>query len=161
MAYMTSLENRLQETEIALYTALRALHTQVGDASAVLATSDSWTSTHRRSKAEKLNEWKQSPLRTSQDLLVWFDQQHHSFESSTSVRQGEMHPKGAVDARMHTATAAQLNAAEVSEEQHSLARAQSPRYSGALIEQLRSCRPPTVPNTTMATHAAMWHENYF
>jgi hypothetical protein len=160
---MTSLETRLQDTENALYAALLALHAHSHDAPgpALLEPEILTSSALPRSKAERQNEWKHRPLRTSQDLLEWFDQQNPQFESSTSTQRYKAKARDVPTTQVHAEAPIPLSTPRLQEERSQPAAARSQIIPKVLMEQLRRCQPPVVPNTMVACHAATWCDNYF
>ncbi|CAO2655831.1 Nn.00g046340.m01.CDS01 [Neocucurbitaria sp. VM-36] len=80
-AYITSLERRLQETEIALSATLFSLQEVKGfeflERNMISARS---VPGRARSKAEKQNEWKRLPLQNSEHLAAWLRDKHNHDE---------------------------------------------------------------------------------
>jgi hypothetical protein len=160
---MTSLEDRLQDTEIALYTALRALQAQGGSVSVseLLNEHIPTASMPQCSKAEKQREWKRQPLWTSEDFVMWCEDQHQRFQTLPSTRLEAPFRGDKVEQ-----TSAETSAVPTTsgmQDEHLSARAHPLSMpSEAVIQQLRHCQPPTVPNGTMAaTHLGAWYDNYF
>lgn len=156
--YMTSLESRLDDTESALYAALCALHTREGDNSVpeLLYSDIMGPSTLPRSKAEKQSEWKQRPLRTSQDILAWYEQQHQS----TSTRRDEERPNHVPSSHFFPGPPVQVTAAALQDERDQSKSAQSDKIPEIFLETLKKCQPPCVPNSP-TSHTVTWFENYF
>lgn len=163
-AYMTSLEDRLQETEKALYATLRALQAHSGGLS-VPELLDGHIPTvpmPQRSKAEKQSEWKRQPLRTTDDFVAWTDEQHLRFGAPSNAKYDAARLEKHVDERYHAETPATLSTIAFHDE-HLPARTHPlSTPSEAVIEQLRLCRPPTVPNDPMVTtYSGAWYDTYF
>jgi hypothetical protein len=79
-AYINSLEDRLAETEAALYSALTAIDSMANDAAGLrrALVHVSGPVTRERSKLEKLDEWKRLPLRSGEQLHAWFEDKARS-----------------------------------------------------------------------------------
>lgn len=73
---MNSLEDRLAETETALYSALTTIDSMSQNDTGLsqLVTTLSSPLSHERSKIEKQDEWKRLPLRNGEQLQAWFEE---------------------------------------------------------------------------------------
>ncbi|KAF2445763.1 hypothetical protein P171DRAFT_272923 [Karstenula rhodostoma CBS 690.94] len=73
---MNSLEDRLAETEAALYSALATIRPINNDTVALhqLLTNVTDPVARERSKIEKQDEWKRLPLRSGEQLDAWFEE---------------------------------------------------------------------------------------
>jgi len=163
-AYMTSLETRLRNTETALYALLCTLQAQGGTVS-IPPLLDAEVPTSRRpqrSKAEKQSDWKRLPLRTSEDLGAWFDEQHRRFRSSSDIRQDVAPSRDRKFVPFSADTSLNVSASKVQDGGIPAHAQQRLVPSDAVMVQLRNCRPPTVPNgTATAATPATWADNYF
>jgi hypothetical protein len=164
---MTSLEIRLQDTEAALYATLLTLREQGGIAPAPVdlntQTATLPSSKPTRSKAEKQHGWKNLPLRTSEDLTAWFveEQQHHT--TSHSTRREFVPPRSTLieDHQVAEAPTTASGSNLCRDQLSALDRAVS-APSDDVIERLRRCRPPNVPNTWFpAARSTAWSYDYF
>jgi hypothetical protein len=74
-AYINSLEDRLAETEAALYSALTAIDSMSNDPAGLrrALVHVSGPVARERSKIEKQNEWKRLPLRSGEQLHAWLE----------------------------------------------------------------------------------------
>ncbi|KAK7187261.1 hypothetical protein DPSP01_013021 [Paraphaeosphaeria sporulosa] len=79
-AYINSLEDRLAETEAALYSALATINSVHNGTAGLhrLLTDASGPVARERSKIEKQDEWKRLPLRSGEQLRVWFEEKSQS-----------------------------------------------------------------------------------
>jgi hypothetical protein len=159
VAYMTSLEARLQDTEAALFAALSTLQEIDSVHSVSLKTDGSsmQCSKPQRSKVEKQKDWKRRPLQTREDIITWFhDEQQQRGRARDLTRDAA--PTSAVPSETRSCTTTQPMPS-LYEDQPAV-RSQS--ASGAGVERLRSCRPPRAPNVSSpAGHSAAWLNNYF
>jgi hypothetical protein len=129
---MTSLENRLQETEAALSAAMNALRGR-GEIGAIEAPVEGGVG---RSKAERQKEWKRWPLGTGEEIGKWSVE-----KEQRNVRAHDEHGDGETSA---------AHAASDIEALHDA------------MDQLKSCRRPTVPNVSCSpTSSVQWINNYF
>jgi hypothetical protein len=137
---MTSLENRLQETEVALLAAVNALQDRGGvDAIDFCAVNE--VSKVQHSKAEKQKEWKRLPLRTGEDLVAW---------SVEKQQQATI---------AHDATPPEYPR---SDQHRNIVPSVSSKPTADVVEHLKSCRRPTIPNASCTpTTSTAWLENYF
>lgn len=86
---MNSLEDRLAETEAALYSALKAIDAMDHGGSHridQLRVADRMSKIQERSKAERRDEWKRLPLRSGEQLQNWYEQKKSSTESQDQPR---------------------------------------------------------------------------
>jgi hypothetical protein len=165
-AYITSLENRLRDTEAALYSALRALQDLSGDTPSIQLHADDMSKAFSRaqcSKADKQNDWTRHPLQTSEDLLAWF---RDASQSDGNVRDAGRDP---------TVTSERSSGIQMAIESpitylipHPQERTPSIRpqpihtNGGASLEKLRDCQAPTAPNVSgSAATSTVWLDNYF
>jgi hypothetical protein len=161
---MTSLETRLQATEAALYATLLALHDQGGMTSVPvhIQTGESSNAKPLRSKAEKQHEWKQLPLRTSEDLAAWFqEQQCHAIRHDT---QRDSAPAGNTSLEEHPVleTPTTHSASNLCRNQLSALDRPVSKPSDDVMERLKSCRPPKAPNAWFSVvESTAWMNNYF
>jgi len=157
---MTSIEKRLQDTEAALYAALRTLHEMDGLRSLALNTDGAFKteSKPQRSKAEKQREWMQRPLQTSEDILAWFRDEQQP--STHSTRQDAKLAGEATASTIHDSkTQTTSTMPSQFENQPSASSQVGP---GAGMERLKACKPPSVPNASLsAGQPTSWLENYF
>jgi hypothetical protein len=165
IAYMASLETRLQDTEAALYSTLRALHDQRGITSEPLEieTDALPTQNHLRSKAEKQHDWKQRPLRTSENIVAWFggEQQRHTATNSTLCN---AIPTTSTLAEIHSVADTLTIPTEFSSRAEEISAPARPVSTtpNNIIERLRNCKPPITPNTWRPeTGTTAWTNNYF
>jgi hypothetical protein len=140
VAYMTSLENRLQETEAALLAAVNALQGRGGVDAIDFCAADE-VSKVQRSKAEKQKEWKRLPLRTVEDLVAWSVEKQQQATIAHDTTPPE-HPR--------------------SDQNRNIVPSVTSKPTADVVEHLKSCRRPTIPNAsyTPPTSTA-WLENYF
>lgn len=162
---MISLENRLQDTEVALYTALRTLHDLSGTPSMRLHADDISIASSRaqRSKADKQNDWKRQPLQTSEDLLAWYRDAHrhganpqYASHDTASTMERSLETQLAAESSL---TYPRPNPRGTSPSVHS-----QPSHfdTGAALGKLRDCRAPTAPNASRsAASSTTWLANYF
>jgi hypothetical protein len=158
---MTSLENRLQDTEAALFTTLHALETQGnGDLSSLSFNSNgnvncAMSPRPSRSKLEKQNEWRQQPLQKSEDLIAWFEERRkvtpNRLAAPESSRDLAREPS-------NTSLMPRLN----SESAHGHAHLPPDAPPLDVAERLSSCSRPTVPNGFSSTaKPTAWLDCYF
>jgi hypothetical protein len=164
VAYMTNLETRLHDTEAALYATLRALHHQRSvtcdpiDIEIVALPGER----SPRSKADKQHEWKQRPLRTSENIAAWFADEQYD----TSPDKNKCNPVSLMttSADVHSiAESSTIRAASGprAEEPSALARP-IPSPPNNVIERLKSCKSPNVPNSWhQESGTAGWTDVYF
>ncbi|CRK37512.1 hypothetical protein BN1708_007382 [Verticillium longisporum] len=87
--YLTKLENRLAETESALFRTLASIVDSQSLEAAMAGpapSSSSWTP--RQNKVDRVTEWDNTPLRTSDDLLSWY--QSKTSASGSAARADEI-----------------------------------------------------------------------
>jgi hypothetical protein len=161
---MTSLETRLHDTEAALYATLRALHHQRSITSGPIDVETVALPGRRfpRSKADKQHEWKQRPLRTSENIAAWFADE----QCNTSSDQNTCNPVSLTitSADVHSIAETSTIPAESgpgAKKPSALARP-IPSPPNNVIERLKSCRSPNVPNTWHRERGtAAWTDVYF
>jgi hypothetical protein len=154
---MTSLENRLQDTEAALFATLHALETQ-GNGNLASLSFDSNRNVNRamsprpqRSKLEKQNEWKQQPLQKSEDLIAWFKERRTVAHNRPAVPESS---RNLAREPSNTSLMLSLN----SESAH--LPPDAPQLDVA--ERLSRCSRPTVPNDFSSTASpTAWLDCYF
>jgi hypothetical protein len=162
---MTSLENRLRDTEAALYSALRALQDMGGTPAVQLHAEDisKASSSSQRSKADKQNDWTRLPLHSSDDLLAWF---RDASQSDANVRDAGRNPTVASERPLETqlATESSITRSIPNSHEGTPSIHTRPIHSivGAALEKLRDCKAPTAPNISRsAATSTVWLENYF
>ena len=163
-AYMTCLEQRLQETESALSATLFSLQDVNGFDSLERHIIDAGSPPgHTRSKAEKQNEWKRLPLQTSEDLKIWFREKHLSDELIEARRPDSHNSNSDVQPQKMQGIGGRYD--DTPHITQRRAHAQPERIlalESPIIEHLKSCNPPIAPNTTgISFHSSQWHDNYF
>lgn len=169
-AYITSLEQRLQETETALSASLGSLQEskEFGLLERNMAKASSATQ-QARSKAEKQDEWKRLPLQNSRHLAAWLQEKYHCDEISQSEQSKSQLPRpdiGPQNARKRrrlreeTATASVIPKVDQRRGHEQTDRTlASDRHS---LERLRNCDPPMVPNISIiSSYSTKWYDNYF
>lgn len=147
---MISLESRLRDTENALYASLRTLWKQSNQSSPSLhvMVADLTVPRTQRSKAEKQREWEQSPLRTDEDIVAWFEQMEKHCGGSDSK---------------HAVSTDKIVSAPSMDDMLST----TPIHGDVgphedVIEQLRNCRQPAAPNVSPSVPSShIWCDNYF
>jgi hypothetical protein len=164
VAYMTSLETRLVDTEAALYATLCALHDQRGitSESIDIETAVLPNRKYTRSKADKQHEWKQRPLRTSENIATWFvDEQRHTSSNNNTCIPVPPTFKSA-DALSIAETLTLPAEAGPRAEEPSVPSRPISSPPNNVIKRLRSCKSPNVPNTWRQESGNMaWTNNYF
>jgi hypothetical protein len=161
---MTSLENRLQDTEAALYAALKTLHERDGHIGLANWPAESISpalSTPQRSKAEKQHEWKRQQLQTGEDLVAWFaEKQQRIAIAHENITAPFEHPPSD---QLHSVEPSTIyttpgpRALDFSAHAHP---SSTPPVD--VMEQLKSCKCPTVPNgSSSPTASNTWLKNYF
>jgi hypothetical protein len=166
IAYINSLEKRLQETESALYAAMLALdeHENVKASNLGLLKAP-----RELSKTERQDDWKRLPLQTPEQLALWFqDKQEQAIPSEPELPHipfpgaptlQPIDPSGIEDARMalplpHTPSTDHARSPPCPE-------SISSTLSKSVNEQLRGIDPPQAPNTSaLPFKTTGWH-NYF
>ncbi|KAH7396898.1 hypothetical protein DE146DRAFT_756586 [Phaeosphaeria sp. MPI-PUGE-AT-0046c] len=151
---MASLENRLQETEIALHTALRAVNDQIGLAtmSSHLEAARSFAPVFQHSKAEKQKSWRRQPLQTSEDVVAWFEERHIDAHNAASLQ------KHVMDQARHKA-----HTTSTIEYDHLPARGPSPFAPPSdAMAKLSACKRPLAPNVPYSSASSTgWLDRYF
>jgi hypothetical protein len=160
---MTSLENRLRDTEAALLSALRVLQDSGGTPSVQLHADDISKASSRaqRSKADKQNDWTRYPLQTSEDLLAWFRDASQSGANADNMGHD---PAVGHERSSEPQLAVQSSSTYPTPNPQDRAPSARPMYSnvGAALEKLRHCKAPTAPNVSRsAAISAAWLDNYF
>ncbi|KAF2025866.1 alpha/beta-hydrolase [Setomelanomma holmii] len=166
-AYMASLENRLQDTEAALYDALRALQSQSRQEPSPLQLDlrNLVAPKVQLSKAEKQKEWEQYPLRTNEELSAWFAQ-YHGENTTTSeplgnVRWSTKQTQDGVEVDLDMISRSAVRGMSSTTTGHRDTRTQPVALEDALT-QLQNCRQPPAPNVLPPTiTSTTWVENYF
>lgn len=172
-AYMRALEERLAETETALGATLLALKDQAAQQSIGyhLPSELSHPPAPRRSKVEKLEEWKRLPLQTSEHLMAWLGAQNHQNATLTTfptdgsrwVSEPQTHTaSGAMNSRtLFDSPTLPFAEAGAAHRARSTAEDRS-RSTAMVMELLETCDQPAVPNTSEFLPDYMqWRENYF
>jgi hypothetical protein len=160
---MTSLENRLQDTETALYATLCALETQGNVGSWPLDNTNGGCEMiikPQRSKLEKQNEWKQQPLQKNEDIIAWFEERRAAHNRlkvpALSQNLAEEQPS---DAEPSTTFLVPSSKGEPAR-RHAHQPPNPPQLD--IEERLRSCRQPTVPNgSSLIASSTSWLSRYF
>jgi hypothetical protein len=143
---------RLAETETALSASLIALQELDGVQLLGYDLKGRSTSTRQRSKAEKVEEWKQLPLQTSEQLKAWLHAQHHVGGSSSRVISNP-DPDRTTLRIDHSLTTPSVPST-VERDVHSA--------PGSAMQQLRFCNPPIIPNVPQEILGSVrWQDNYF
>jgi hypothetical protein len=151
-AYIAALEMRLAETETALSTSLIALQELDGLQLLGHDLRGRSTSTRQRSKAEKVEEWRQLPLQTSEQLKAWLHAQHHIGGSSSRVISTPDPNRPTL--RIERSWTNPPVPSTVERGVHST--------PGSAIQQLRFCNPPVTPNVPQEIFGSVrWQDNYF
>jgi hypothetical protein len=157
---MTNLENRLHDTEAALYSTLSALKCHGVEDSFSLDTAGSLAAPERlqRSKAEKQAEWKQQPLQTKEEIMAWFRERDALTHNISDTALPDINPGTQT-------TEAELPILNMDEGGYQGAHTQpllvdmSPADA---IQRLQDCRCPVVPNSSGSDdNAAAWRYCYF
>jgi hypothetical protein len=153
VAYMTSLENRLQETEAALLAAMNALRDR-GGIGAIEVPVDGGEKTSC-SKAEKQQRWKRWPLRSGEDLVAWcVEKEQQDVRARPEEPRSYQHRDGETSITHAVSDAGALDSS--AHDHHFYASL------GDVVEQLRSCKRPTAPNVSNSpTVSTAWLNNYF
>lgn len=153
-AYMASLEERLQDTEIALDAALRSVTDQRGQGIVYyhLDTARNLAPAFQYSKAEKQRSWRQQPLRTSEDIVAWFEARQVNGHNATSPHSPKIDQ---VQDGAHSASTV--------EDAHLPTRGPSPiAYPSDAMTKLRSCKRPLTPNVPYnSARSTEWLDRYF
>ena len=158
-AYMTSLERRLTDTEMALSAALLALQDHAGLAPLEQHLNRNITLSPRRerSKAEKQDEWKRFPLRNSDQLTVWLQAQSQS--DAMHVVEGSNRPQSVKRSRSRADGNAAIPPISFAGERQPLVMTEFACDSRPPVqEQLKQCNAPKVPNSPQSP---WWYDNYF
>lgn len=166
VAYIHTLEKRLQDTEAALYATLLALEDQRNVTSGDLS---SLKTPRELSKADRQDEWKHLPVLTVEQLTAWFQHKHQQavppepelphipFPGSAILQaEGLQIPEDIQMDGPASVTPGLNNTCSPTGSDSTL-----PVSSKSVIEQLKGIDPPRAPNTsTSQASAAVWH-NYF
>jgi hypothetical protein len=166
IAYINTLEKRLQDTEAALYAALLALEDQRSIRSGDLS---SLKMPRELSKVDRQDEWKHLPLQTSEQLSAWFQHKHQQAVppepelphipfpgAAISQPEGSQGPEDLQIDVPVSATPGLGTTCSPSGSDSTL-----PVSSKSVTEQLKGIDPPRAPNTsTPQARSALWH-NYF
>lgn len=156
---MTSLETRLRDTEAALYATLRALQDQ-GDITLAPVHVDAnvlETSKPQRSKAERQHEWKREPLQTREDLVAWLGAKQQQHANAHNIR-----PNAAPSRDLPMEVYPSLETPDFQEDELLADGQPSPTPSSAVMEQLKKCTPPKIPNFSFSgTNPVAWLDSYF
>lgn len=156
---MNSLEKRLQETETALHSALIVLEEQdnLGSVSLKPQTFPSNRTAKVRSKAEKQEEWKQHPLQSAADLKVWLqDRQQYDMPTTTPLQLGE----SLVSQYNSSESTAPFPPPDLGQAKPARQSQPDPTFDNVL-EKLKNCQAPIIPNMTGGPSSSAWQENYF
>ena len=170
--YMSNLERRLQETELALYGALAALEEKESIGIESLAVPQLKQSTtlgwRQLSKIEKQEEWTRLPLDSKEQLAIWFRDKQRAFHDTetqeehplscelTSFASPDGRGKGVCGHNSRAGT----NIPRQPEHPPSVVLQRQQTNSGSNIEQLRGFQVPVVPNSVHNKVSSPW-QNYF
>jgi hypothetical protein len=168
--YMSSLEKRLQETELALYVALSTLEGKEGiDSAAEPQLQQSANPAWRQlSKLEKQKEWTRLPLNSKEQLAVWFREKkragHHTETQDERLLNSELTSFTSPDERGtgvcgHTSRAGKKIPRQSEQTPLAVSRQQQ-IDSRTTSEQLREFQVPGVPNNARNELSGPW-QNYF
>lgn len=153
-AYMAGLEDRLQETEIALHAALRAIHDQTGVAimSTHLDIARKSAPAFQYTKSEKQKSWRRQPLLTSEDLSAWLQERQVDVHHAASHRD---YVGGQARHTTHTTSTI--------EHDQLPARDMSPSAPPSdAMAKLSTCKRPLAPNALHSTASSTeWLDRYF
>jgi hypothetical protein len=155
-AYMIRLESRLRDTENALYASLRTLWKESNQSSPSLhlMVADLMVPRSQPSKAEKQREWEQSPLRTGEDIVAWFEQREKHCGGSDS--------KHAVSTDKGRSNDEVVSAPGIDDMLSTTPIHCDVGPHEDVIEQLRNCRQPAAPNVSPSVPSShIWCDNYF
>jgi hypothetical protein len=160
-AYIIALEKRLADTEAALSAALVVLQNQeVTRLDDVQLSGASQALDRQRSKAEKLEEWKRLPLRTTEQLMTWLQAQHADNAGPGKLLSRPNDPAFDDDEARRT-----FKAAESRPDSNAHPSREIPTNTSmpvSVIDQLKDCEMPIAPNVPRSpTDLARWRENYF
>jgi hypothetical protein len=158
--YMTSLENRLHDTEAALYSTLSALRGHgIDDFKGPVSAGNMYPAERpQRSKAEKQAEWKQQPLRTKEDLLAWFQERQAGAHNDQDIALPAMNP----DLQIAETELPTLNMDDGNEQRAYMQTLTTDMSPVDVIERLKQCRRPVVPNNSASDgNDTAWLDCYF
>ena len=155
--YMSSLEKRLQETELMLYGALVALE-ENGMLACVTVPPPA---SHQLSKVDKQDEWNRLPLRSTQQLDVWYrEKQRTGYRCETR----EEHLSSSDDGRGTKVSGNGACAAGTVPMHLEKSPAALPRQqhlnSGITTQQLSRTAVPNISNYATSETSTLWR-NYF